>query len=162
MRFLLSRARSIASVVHKRGYLCCHAPEISAAQECASEAPKDYGYAIETVSVRYGNGVLREIGAEVRAAGFGTLLIASVLIIYSLSRVALITDATIRSLVSFETVVKSLQSHNIDYVVYDEVTIEPTDQSFLACAQFAQESKVDGFISLGGGSVIDTTKVHIN
>jgi hydroxyacid-oxoacid transhydrogenase len=43
-------------------------------------------------------------------------------------------------------------------VVYDDVEVEPTDASFKAAARFAQEGNFDGFISVGGGSVMDTCK----
>jgi alcohol dehydrogenase class IV len=43
-------------------------------------------------------------------------------------------------------------------VVYAECRIEPTDASLLAAARFAAEGKFDGYISIGGGSVIDTCK----
>ena len=36
--------------------------------------------------------------------------------------------------------------------------VEPTDVSFKAAARFAIEGRFDGFISVGGGSVIDTCK----
>ncbi len=53
---------------------------------------------------------------------------------------------------------KSLADAGIDVVLYDEVRVEPTDQSFLAAAHFAGEGDFDGFVSVGGGSVIDTCK----
>ena len=43
-------------------------------------------------------------------------------------------------------------------MVYDEVKVEPTDQSFLAAARFARGGKFDGYVSVGGGSVMDTCK----
>jgi len=43
-------------------------------------------------------------------------------------------------------------------VLYDEVRVEPSDESFLAAADFARESGAEAFVSLGGGSVIDTCK----
>ena len=47
----------------------------------------------------------------------------------------------------------------MEAVVYDGVRVEPTDQSFQDAAEFASEEDISGFISLGGGSVIDTAKV---
>jgi alcohol dehydrogenase class IV len=38
------------------------------------------------------------------------------------------------------------------------VSIEPTTASFKAAAQFAAEGKFDGYVSVGGGSVMDTCK----
>ena len=37
-------------------------------------------------------------------------------------------------------------------------SIEPTDRSFQDAARFAREANVDGYVSVGGGSVIDTCK----
>lgn len=78
--------------------------------------------------------------------------------VYRLKRVALFTDSTVRNLPSFELVTKSLRENGVDFLVYDQTVVEPTDSSFLSAARFASEAKVDGFISLGGGSVIDTCK----
>ena len=36
--------------------------------------------------------------------------------------------------------------------------VEPTDASFLEAARFAREGRFDGYVSVGGGSVIDTCK----
>ena len=53
---------------------------------------------------------------------------------------------------------ESLESAGLDVVLYDEVRVEPTDQSFLAAADFARECGAEAYVSLGGGSVIDTCK----
>ena len=39
--------------------------------------------------------------------------------------------------------------------------MEPTGQSFQAAAEFAKREQLDSFLAVGGGSVIDTTKVGI-
>jgi len=52
----------------------------------------------------------------------------------------------------------ALDAAGLDVVIYDEVKVEPTDRSFLAAAKFAAEGKFDGYVSVGGGSVIDTCK----
>src|SRR4029079_9880801 len=44
-------------------------------------------------------------------------------------------------------------------VATDGSRVEPTVESFQAAADFALDAKVDGFVSLGGGSSIDTAKV---
>ena len=92
----------------------------------------------------FGPGVLAEAGDSAAELG--------------LRRVALFTD---RHLAGGEHVAKvqaSLRTASIDCAVYDEVAIEPTDRSFQDAARFARESNVDGFVSVGGGSVIDTCK----
>jgi len=52
----------------------------------------------------------------------------------------------------------ALEKAGMDVVIYDEVKVEPSDQSFLAAARFASEGRFDGYVSVGGGSVIDTCK----
>ena len=42
--------------------------------------------------------------------------------------------------------------------MFDAVAIEPTDASLEDAIRFARDAKPDGYISLGGGSVIDTAK----
>jgi alcohol dehydrogenase class IV len=44
-------------------------------------------------------------------------------------------------------------------VVYDRARVEPTLESLQDAADFALEAGVDGFVSVGGGSSIDTAKV---
>jgi alcohol dehydrogenase class IV len=43
--------------------------------------------------------------------------------------------------------------------VYDRARVEPTIESFQAAVDHALEHEVDGFVSVGGGSSIDTAKV---
>jgi len=52
----------------------------------------------------------------------------------------------------------SLRGAGLDVAIFDESRVEPTDQSFLAAARFAAEGGFDGYVSVGGGSVIDTCK----
>src|SRR5207245_1297364 len=42
--------------------------------------------------------------------------------------------------------------------VYDDVHVEPTDQSFEALASFVHGHDYDGFVAIGGGSSIDSAK----
>jgi hydroxyacid-oxoacid transhydrogenase len=113
---------------------CVHLTAIQAGCETA--------FTVDTSRVTFGPGCLGEVGDRARAAG--------------MTRVALITDKQLRGLPWFDEVMTSLTG--LDVVVFDEVVIEPTDASFEAAAQFARECLVDGFVSLGGGSVIDTAK----
>ena len=67
------------------------------------------------------------------------------------------TDDVAR-LEAVRVVTGSLKTAGIDLAVYDEVRVEPTDQSFQQAARFAKEGRFDGFVSVGGGSTIDTCK----
>lgn len=115
---------------------CCHYQ--------APEAGCDGAFTVDASRITFGRGCLAEVGDRVAALG--------------LKRVALFTDPRVAALPHFETVRDSLATAGLDVAVYDGVRIEPTDQSFLEAARFAAEAKPDGFVSLGGGSVMDTCK----
>lgn len=102
-------------------------------------------FSVEAASVKFGPGVLAEVGADARALG--------------LKRVALFTDPRVRLLPPFENAYASLIAAGLDVVVYDRIVVEPTEGSVGDAAEFARDAAVDGFVSLGGGSTIDTTKV---
>jgi hydroxyacid-oxoacid transhydrogenase len=104
----------------------------------------DTAFAVEGATVKFGPGVLSEIGNDARGLG--------------MSRVAVFTDRWVAKLKPLATVMMSLRNAGIDAVVYDEVAVEPTDTSFQAAIRFANEGRFDGFVSVGGGSVIDTCK----
>ena len=104
----------------------------------------DGAFAIESSAIKFGRGVLAEVGAEARALG--------------LRRVGLFTDRRVLALEPYARLHQSLVDAGLDIAVYSDVAVEPTDRSFLAAARFASEAAIDGFVSLGGGSVIDTTK----
>ena len=52
----------------------------------------------------------------------------------------------------------SLAAHGVEYDVYDQTRVEPTDKSFQQAIEFAKSKPFDGFIAIGGGSVLDTAK----
>ncbi len=101
-------------------------------------------FSVDIASISFGHGVLKEAGEHAKALG--------------MSRVALFTDKRLAALPYVAQLRDSLRAAGMDVVIYDEVKVEPTDQSFIAAAKFAAEGKFDGYVSLGGGSVIDTCK----
>lgn len=101
-------------------------------------------FSVDISSITFGHGVLKEAGEHAKGLG--------------MSRVALFTDKRLGSLPYVAQVRDALRAAGVDVVIYDEVKVEPTDQSFIAAAKFAAEGKFDGYVSVGGGSVIDTCK----
>lgn len=116
---------------------CCHA-------YFANSGIGDDAFTIDAARLTFGAGCLKEAGDHAKA--------------YGMSRVAVYTDARVRKLPHFDAVTQSLEAAGIDFAVYDEVRVEPTDASFKQAARFAQEGKFDGFVAVGGGSVMDTCK----
>jgi hydroxyacid-oxoacid transhydrogenase len=101
-------------------------------------------FAVDPSAIAFGAGVLAEAGEHLRA--------------HSCRRVALFTDATLAGLEPVATVLGSLRAAGVDVEVYKDVHVEPTDVSFRAATEFARAGKFDGYVSVGGGSVIDTCK----
>jgi alcohol dehydrogenase class IV len=99
---------------------------------------------VEAVKIKFGFGALHEVGAEAREFG--------------MTRVAVFTDKNVAKLEPVAIAVDSLKKEGLDAEVYADVEVEPTDLSFKASTVFATEGKFDGFISIGGGSVMDTCK----
>jgi len=118
---------------------CCHGYALTDGHESV--------FSVDVSAITFGPGVLFEAGAELRALGC--------------RRVALFTDATVARLPPVETALASVRAAGLDVAVYDEVHVEPTDASFLAAAAFARAGSFDGYLSVGGGSAIDTCKAAI-
>ena len=55
----------------------------------------------------------------------------------------------------------SLRAAGCDVACYDRVRVEPTDASFEEARRFAVDARAEGYVSIGGGSVIDTCKAAI-
>jgi len=115
---------------------CCGSP--IAAEDC------DGAFTVDASRVTFGRGCLAEVGDRARALG--------------LRRVALFSDVGVAGLPVFEMTHDSLVAAGLDVVTYTGVHVEPTDVSFQDAASFAHELNPDGYVSLGGGSVIDTCK----
>lgn len=116
--------------------VCCHHYQLIAG--C------DEAFRIDAQSMVFGPGCLSEAGAHAKSLG--------------MTRVALFTDKGITASDHVAKVKASLEDAKITVAIYDDVAVEPTDESFKAGAKFAQDGKFDGFVSVGGGSVMDTCK----
>jgi hydroxyacid-oxoacid transhydrogenase len=121
-------------------YTCCRYYALEGLADHAGDA----SFSVELNHFTFGPGSLRETGSHARALG--------------MKRVALYTDALVRDLPYVATVKRSLEAAGCSVAIYWECEVEPTDRSFKAAAQFALDDAFDGFVSVGGGSVIDTTK----
>lgn len=104
----------------------------------------EIGFEMAASNIRFGRGVTAEIGMDLKDLG--------------VKKVMFVTDPNISKLPMKQTVIQSLEREGVEYVVYDQVRVEPTDTSFKDAINFAIENKVDSFVALGGGSVIDTAK----
>ncbi|MCB9948244.1 MAG: iron-containing alcohol dehydrogenase [Rhodospirillaceae bacterium] len=101
-------------------------------------------FTVAPSSLKFGSGVLAELGGDARKLG--------------LARVALFVDRHVVATEPFEIARRALAGAGVEAVVYDRVRVEPTDGAFLDAAAFARDAAVDGFVSIGGGSTMDTAK----
>jgi alcohol dehydrogenase class IV len=116
---------------------CCHA-------DFALVEGSDRGFTVGMPTFTFGAGVLAEAGENARDLG--------------LRRVGLFTDARLAHGEHVAKVKASLAAAGVDVAVYDQVRIEPDDVSFQEAARFAADGRFDGYVSVGGGSVMDTCK----
>ena len=99
---------------------------------------------MDTSAIKFGPGATREVGTDMARLGG--------------RRVMVVTDSRLAAGETVATVLDALQEEGIDAVVYDGVRVEPTDASFTDAAAFAADGKFDGYVAVGGGSVMDTAK----
>ncbi len=116
--------------------VCCHHYQFTDGNESI--------FTVDFNPIKFGVGALDELPCEMAQLG--------------MSRVAIFTDPVVRRLEPVEGAIKAVLGRRIGFEVYDDVSIEPTDASFQEASRFATAGGFDGFVSIGGGSVIDTCK----
>ena len=102
-------------------------------------------FTMEATPVKYGAGASQDAGWELRRLG--------------VKRAMLVTDPGVAALGHPERIKRLIEAEGIEVVFYDRARVEPTIESFQDAADFAIEHQVDGFVSVGGGSSMDTAKV---
>jgi hydroxyacid-oxoacid transhydrogenase len=102
-------------------------------------------FTMDTSSIKFGPGVTREIGYEMKRLGA--------------SRVMVVADPNLATSEPISLTLEALRAEGIDPVLYDRVHTEPTDVSFKEAIQFAIDGGFDGYVAVGGGSTMDTAKV---
>ncbi len=93
---------------------------------------------------KFGPGTAAELGIDAQALG--------------ISRAAVFADIRTSEMEATAGALEALKRSGIEYRVYNQSRVEPTDRSFLEAAEFMRGGGFDGVISIGGGSVIDTAK----
>lgn len=101
-------------------------------------------FTMDTSSIKYGFGVTREVGYDMKALGA--------------KRVMVVTDPNLANSQTISITIEALHSQSVDAGLYDQARVEPTDLSFKQAIEFATDGKFDGFVAVGGGSSIDTAK----
>ena len=101
-------------------------------------------FSVDPRPIKFGVDACRELAYEIKRMEINSVAIFSDVITIDLSPSAL--------------ALKSLDDAGITYQVYSQTRVEPTDQSFGEAARFLDNGNFDGIVSIGGGSVTDTSK----
>src|SRR5262249_36567560 len=105
---------------------------------------RDNVFEMAASNIRFGGGVTREVGMDLREIGARSVLV--------------LTDPVVARLPPAAAVLESLDANGIAVTVYDRVRVEPSEESFLHAIAFARPLASDAFVAVGGGSVLDTAK----
>jgi hydroxyacid-oxoacid transhydrogenase len=101
-------------------------------------------FTMDTSSIKYGPGVTHEVGHDMKELGT--------------RRVMVVTDPNLAGSGPVAVTLEALRKANVEAVLFDRVSIEPTDISFKEAIRFASDGKFDGYVAVGGGSSMDTAK----
>jgi hydroxyacid-oxoacid transhydrogenase len=101
-------------------------------------------FTMDTSAIKFGPGATREVGADM--ARFGA------------KRVLVVTDPGLAEREPVAVTLDALRGEGIDATLFSEVRVEPTDASFQEAIAVATAGNFDGYVAVGGGSVMDTAK----
>ena len=104
----------------------------------------EYAFTMDASAIKFGPGTTAEVGSDLRALG--------------VTRAMVVTDPNLGASSAVEIALTSIRAEGVEAVLFDRVRVEPTDASFLDAIAFATEGGFDGYVAIGGGSVIDTAK----
>ena len=105
---------------------------------------KDIAFEMAASHVRFGVGVTREVGMDLKEIGA--------------RRVLVLTDPLVGKLPPVRTVLESLDRSGVPFDLFDRVRVEPSDESLLEAIAVARAGSYDAYVAVGGGSAIDTAK----
>lgn len=105
----------------------------------------EYAFEMASSSVRFGRGVTKEVGYDLQGMGIR-------------DKVCVVTDAKMATLPPMKTVLDSLTKAGIQFEVFTDVKVEPTDVSFQKAIDYCKSRNFNAFVAVGGGSVMDTAK----
>lgn len=104
----------------------------------------DYAFQMHGSTIRFGVGVTAEVGMDLQNKGAKNTLI--------------ITDSNVSKTAAFDTALGSIKRANLKCSVWDKVSVEPTETSWLSVIEDSRKGGYDSFVAVGGGSCMDTAK----
>ena len=116
-----------------------------AMRKFSSGISPEYAFEMAASSIRFGRGATKEIGYDLIGMGIT-------------KNVCIVTDPHMATLPPFSAVCAALNKANIQFEVFSQVQVEPTDRSLKVAIEYARSKNFSGFVAVGGGSTIDTAK----
>jgi len=106
---------------------------------------KDTVFTMRSTPYKFGVGVTEEIADDLESL--------------ALKRVLIVTDRGVSGTGLPEKVTELLRAKDIETGIFPDVSIEPTDVSVKAAIEVARSFQAEGYLAIGGGSVMDTAKI---
>jgi|Deesub1362B_J571_1020462.scaffolds.fasta_scaffold00041_34 alcohol dehydrogenase class IV len=109
------------------------------------EMPNDYAYSVRMSPMKFGVGVSKEIGVDLRRMGIKSVL--------------LVTDKILNKNTDIPKKIKGyIEQEGIKVEVYDRVEPEPSYELVNDALEVVSGLEVDAFVGVGGGSAMDVAK----
>ncbi|BAB60449.1 alcohol dehydrogenase [ADH] [Thermoplasma volcanium GSS1] len=105
----------------------------------------DTAFVINVPKIKFGMNTTKEVGKD--AVGL------------KIKNALVVVGPRLKDSKQFHDVLSSLSESGINYAVFDEVKTEPDDENLTKGYEAIKGKKIDGLISFGGGSTIDTAKI---
>ena len=104
----------------------------------------EYALNMASTNLKFGRGSTKEVGMDLKNRGA--------------KRVLLVTDKNLVKLPPVLNSIKALEEAKVEFEVYDQTRVEPTDSSFMHAIEATRVYQPDAILAVGGGSAMDTAK----
>ena len=102
-------------------------------------------FGLDATQLKFGTNSLNELGWELSK--------------YNSKKILLVVDPVLQDFDVTQKILDQIKSSGAEVIIFDNISVEPTLQSFEIASQFALENSFDLIVAAGGGSTIDTAKV---
>ena len=77
---------------------------------------------------------------------------------HDLHKIMVVYDKGVKAAGIAERVLEQVRKTGVEYIIFDDVIPNPTNQVVEMAYGIARKNETDGFVAVGGGSSIDTAK----
>ena len=102
-------------------------------------------FGLESTQLKFGRNSLNELGWELSK--------------YNSKKILLVVDPVLHDFDVTQKILDQIKLSGAEVTTFDNISVEPTLESFEIASQFALENSFDLIIAAGGGSTLDTAKV---